>query len=291
MRKTLTALRPLLTPTRVFLFIISGIVLSQPSCTSDTRANVALPAAAALAEPGPVKASAADAATILARKQVPVLCYHQIRDWKATDSKTAKAYIVPENIFNDQIKSLADSGYQSITTGQLYEYLVYGKELPEKPVLITFDDSRVDHYTIAKPVLEKYGFRGAFYIMTVALGKPGYMSREQVKALADAGHDIGSHTYDHKNVKTYVEKDWEEQVAKPSRQLEAITGKPVEYFAYPFGLWNRQAIPQLKRNQFRAAFQLSTERDTDDPLYTIRRIIVTGDRGGAGMQRLMKASF
>ena len=58
---------------------------------------------------GPV----ADAATILARQQVPVICYHQIRDWKPTDSKVARDYIIPPAVFQAQIKMLADSGYHT----------------------------------------------------------------------------------------------------------------------------------------------------------------------------------
>ena len=218
----------------------------------------------------------ADAATILARKQVPILCYHQLRDWRPRDSEMAKTYIVGEANFREQVKMLADSGYHSILPDQLYDYLLHNKPLPEKPVMFTFDDTNLDHYSVAAPVLEQYGFRGVFFVMTVSLGRPNYMTRAQVKELSDAGHIIGSHTWDHQNVKKYTEKDWATQIEKPSRQLEEITGKPTEYFAYPFGLWNEQAIPELKKRNIKAAFQLATSRDTNEPLYTIRRIIASG---------------
>lgn len=278
------------------VLLISGLLaITQYGCNTETQAKTPTPVATDPAVPAttpPATAAiVADAATILGRTEVPILCYHQVRDWKESDSKTSRAYIVPEAIFRDQMKSLADSGYHPILPDQLYEYLVYGKELPSKPVMITFDDTRLDQFTAALPELNKYGFKGVFFIMTVSLGKPGYMSREQVKQLSDEGHTIGSHTYDHQNVKKYIDKDWEEQIAKPSKQLQAITGKPVEYFAYPFGLWNKEAIPHLKEHGFKSVFQLSTDRDENDPLFTIRRIIVTGDRGGTGMQQLMKNSF
>ncbi|MBC7949378.1 MAG: polysaccharide deacetylase family protein [Chitinophagaceae bacterium] len=233
----------------------------------------------------------ADASIIIARPEVPILCYHQLRDWRSSDSKTARDYIVPVNDFINQVKSLADSGYNTILPDQLYEYLAYGKALPSKPVMITFDDTRIDQYTVALPELKKHGFKGVFFVMTVSLGKPGYMSKEQVRQLADEGHTVGSHTYDHKNVKTYAGNDWEEQVAKPSRQLQAITGRPVEYFAYPFGLWNKQAIPELKKHGFKSVFQLAASRDENDPLYSVRRIIVPGTWSGNTMQRVMKNSF
>lgn len=228
---------------------------------------------------------------ILARQQVPILCYHQIRDWKPTDSKTAKDYIVPVDVFKAQIKMLADSGYHSILPDELYNYLVAGIKLPSKPILLTFDDTDLPQFSIAKPELEKYGFKGTYFIMTVSLGRPNYMTREQVKSLADAGNCIGSHTWDHHNVKKYSIADWVTQIEKPTKVLEGITGKPVKYFAYPFGLWNPPAIPQLKSRGFVAAFQLSAKRDEQDPLYTIRRIIVPGAWSPITLQHYMKNSF
>ena len=231
------------------------------------------------------------ASVVLSRPQIPILCYHQIRDWRPTDSKVARDYIVPVNAFREQIKMMGDNGYHSISPDQLYNYLTTGAALPSKPVMLTFDDTDLPQYTIAKPEMEKYGFKGTFFIMTVSLGKPNYMSKEQVKALSDAGNYIGSHTWDHKNVKKYAETDWVTEIEKPTKTLEAITGKPIRYFAYPFGLWNTPAIPQLKKRGFIAAFQLSTKRDEQDPLYTIRRIIVPGAWSPNTLQNVMKNSF
>lgn len=218
----------------------------------------------------------ASAAEIIARPQVPILCYHQIRNWVSTDGKMGKDYIVPIAEFKSQMKMLAESGYHTILPNQLYDYLVYGASLPKKPIMLTFDDTKLDQYTVAIPEMKKYGFKGVFFIMTVSLGKPNYMSREQVKELSDAGHVIGSHTYDHQNVKKYKAEDWITQVEKPTKTLKEITGKDIKYFAYPFGLWNKEAIPELKKRGFTSAFILAEKRDENDPLFTIRRIIPSG---------------
>jgi len=233
----------------------------------------------------------ADAATILNRSQIPVLCYHQLRDFRSSDSKRARDYIVPIATFQEHIKSLSDSGYHSILPDQLYDWLAYGKPLPPKPIMISFDDSHADQYNIALPELNKYNFKGVFFIMTVSLGRPGYMNREQVKQLADEGHVIGSHTWNHKNVKIYTEEDWPVQIDKPVKQLETIIGRPINYFAYPFGLWNKEAILKIKQYGFKAAFQLSAHRDENDPLFSIRRIIVPGEWNAATMHQYIKHSF
>ena len=276
----------------VFILFILALTLETGCGEAVTQPAKIETAVAAIAKiPEPTLPEIANAATILNRPEIPVLCYHQVRDYKPSDSKTAKDYIVPVDVFRDQMKLLADSGYQAILPGQLHEYLITGKALPDKPVLITFDDTRLDQFTAALPELDKHGFKAAFFIMTVSLGKPGYMSKEQVKQLADEGHTIGSHTYDHKNVKTYTVDDWVDQVQKPSKQLQTITGKPVEYFAYPFGLWDKEAIAKLKDHDFKAVFQLSAKRDENDPLFSVRRIIVPGSWSGATMIKVMKISF
>ncbi|HUB61027.1 MAG TPA: polysaccharide deacetylase family protein [Puia sp.] len=214
---------------------------------------------------------------ILHRKEVPILCYHQIRDWKPTDSRTSRDYIMPPADLKAELKMLADSGYHTILPDQLYAYLTRGEALPDKPVMLTFDDTDEDQYTVAWPEMKKYGFRGVFFVMTVSLGKlPHYMTREQVKELSDAGNLIGSHTWDHHDVRKYQGNDWVIQIDKPTKELEAITGKQIRYFAYPFGLWNRQALPELRKRGFIAAFQLADKMDPADPLMTIRRIIVGG---------------
>ena len=214
---------------------------------------------------------------ILAKKEVPILCYHQIRDWKPTDSKTNRDYIMPPADFRAEMKMLHDSGYHTILPDQLYAYLTRGAALPSKPIMLTFDDNDEDQYVVAWPEMKKYGFRGVFFIMTITMNKlPHYMSVAQLKELYAAGNAVCSHTWDHHNVKKYAGRDWEIQIDKPTKQLEAITGAPIRYFAFPFGLWNRQALPELRKRGFIAAFQLADKMDPTDPLMTIRRIIVGG---------------
>ena len=241
------------------------------------------------------KIKVADPKTILARKQVPILCYHQIRNWKPSDGKVGKDYIVEIQNFKDQVKMLADSGYHSILPDQLYAYLNTGAPLPSKPIMFTFDDTDMDQFTIAAPTLKKYGFKAVYFIMTVSIGRKGkfvdYMSKEQIKALSDAGNVIGSHTYDHKNFKKYTGKDWEEQLDKPTKKLEEITGKKMTEFAYPFGLWNAEGIPELKKRGFKMAYALSTKRDEKEPLFTIRRIIASGYWSPKTLSNSIKNSF
>lgn len=244
----------------------------------------------------------ADAATIMGRKQVPILCYHHIRDIQMI-SKASMGYEVTANEFRDQMKTLADSGYHTITPDQLYNYLTTGAALPENPVMLTFDDTDLEQFTIGKTEMDKYGFKGVYFIMTISIGRPRYMSKEQIKQLSDEGHVIACHTWDHHRTDRYIVgdrydaaakktvNDWNDQLDKPRAKLQEITGKPVEYFAYPFGVWNEAGIPEIRKRNYKLAFQLSTKRDPEEPLYTVRRTIVSPEWSSAGLIRVMRNTF
>ena len=272
-----------------FIFILSFFLIA--GCHSEPGKKKQEPIDKTLkTNPIPAKTKA-NAAAILSKKEVPVLCYHQIRDIKDSDSEDKKTYSVTPAAFAEQMKALSDQGFQTILPQQLYNYLVYGDSLPAKPVMITFDDTREEQYLSGAAEMSKYGFKGVFFIMTVSINRPNYMSKEQIKNLSDNGHVIGAHTWDHHRVTKYIESDWETQLVKPKKKLEEITGKPVTHFAYPFGLWNPTAILEIKNRGYDLAFSLSGKRDSIHPLYTIRRMIVSGTWSTPGMLKAMESTF
>lgn len=221
---------------------------------------------------------------IMAKTQVPVLCYHRIADGRKDE------YTVSPAAFEAQMKILKDSGYTSISPDQLYNYLAYNESIPEKPVLITFDDSRVEHSAIAAPVMEKYGHRGTFFIMTITYNKKNYMTKDQIADLAKRGHTVGLHSWDHHMVTKYNDSDWVKQVADPQKGLQEITGKPVEYWAYPYGINDHKAAVELAK-YMKLSFILSTKRDSTMPLQMVRRMIVPYGWTPQGMLKAMHSTF
>jgi len=242
---------------------------------------------------------AADAATILARPQVPVLCYHHIKDGKPTNDYTVNA-----ETFRQQMQMLADSGYHSILAGQYYDYLVHGKPLPAKPFMITYDDTDLEQFTVGKTEMDKHGFKGVYFIMTISIGKPRYMNKEQIKQLSDEGNVVASHTWRHDRVDKYlttphidrdtkkiVNNDWDLQLVETRKNLENIIGKDIQYFAYPFGVWKHDGIPEIQKRGIKMAFQLADKRDIEYPLYTVRRIIIAPTWTAPGLLRVMRSAF
>lgn len=219
--------------------------------------------------------------------QIPVLCYHNIT---RSGGREGSLWI-DEKQLNEQLKMLYDSGYHTILPDQLYQHITKGSLLPANPIILSFDDSHEAHYSIAAPLLKRYGFKGVFFVMTVCIGKKGYLTSAQVKALSDSGHIIGCHTYDHPFMTTLKGKQWEDQIDKPRQTLAKITAKPVEYFAYPYGLWSDSCIKELKNRGMKAAFQLDGRLSINDPLFTIRRLMVSGLWSGKELQKYILTVF
>ena len=277
---------------KISRFSLIIVLFFMASCSQDTTKKEITKKESAknIIDSTPAK-EIADLATILSKKEVPVLCYHHIREAKPGQSETLKSYSVSPESFAQQMKALKDSGYETILPGDLYNYLVHGGKLPAKPVMLTFDDTDEEQYSIGYPEMKKYGFKGVFFIMTVSINRPRYMTTEQLKELSDNGNAVEAHTWDHHMVTKYKGADFDIQFVKPKKKVEDITGKPAEYFAYPFGIWNMAAIPELKKAGYKMAFILSTKKDSTEPLFTIRRLIVAGQWSTPGVLKVMKQTF
>jgi peptidoglycan/xylan/chitin deacetylase (PgdA/CDA1 family) len=217
----------------------------------------------------------ANHATMLHRIQqsdVPLISYHQIRNWTPDDSSQARPYIMPVATFTAQMNYLATHGYHTITAHRLVAHVSTGAPLPTKPVMLSFDDGEEGQFTTAFPILQKHGFTATFFPMTVVLGKKHWMSPGQLRILDRAGMTIGDHTWDHHRVDRYSSKDWHKQLAGSRATLRKILGHPVHYFAYPYGVWDEAAFPHLTNNGIWAAFQLTSDPvDEKAPLQTLQR--------------------
>jgi peptidoglycan/xylan/chitin deacetylase (PgdA/CDA1 family) len=268
--------------------LLTGIACKQPKSGQTDQATPNKQATADSNTVGSKSSTAADTITYaqaMQLPQVPVLCYHRIHNGASDE------YTVTPAAFAAHMQILKDSGYNSISPEQLNAYLRFGQTLPPKPVMITFDDTRLEHFTIAAPEMEKRGMRGVFFIMTIAIGKKNYMSKQQLRTLDSMGHTIGTHTWDHHMATKYTADDWAIQLDGSQKTLQAITGKVVEYLAYPFGLWNEAAAQHLRGTNIKLAFILSTRRSAQYLPQTVRRMIVPYNWSPAGMLKSMQKTF
>ncbi|MHC1740788.1 MAG: polysaccharide deacetylase family protein [Anaerolineaceae bacterium] len=161
---------------------------------------------------------------------VPILLYHHISE----DNSGNRYYVSPE-VFETQMKWLYDHHYQTITVSQLADVIIHGGTLPERAVIITFDDGDQDVFLNAFPVMQKFGFVGTAYIIVNWIGAPGFDTPDQINQLISAGWEIGSHSMSHIDL-TKNEDKLEDEVRNSLVQLNSEFGIKVSSLAYPFGL-------------------------------------------------------
>ena len=224
-------------------------------------------------------------AQIIARATVPVLCWHQLRDWRPDDDATARSQLVcPPRHFRAQLDALQHDGWTTISPDQYLAHLTTGARLPPKAVLLTFDDSQQSQITEGLPQLLARGMTATFFLMTVVFDKPDWMTTRDVARLAKSGMTVAAHTWDHHPADRYSGADWRTQLDQPKALLEKLTGRPVVHFAYPYGVWNRADFPHLAAAGYQTAFQLRQfPMDHTHPLYTLRRTIVVSTWSGADL--------
>jgi peptidoglycan/xylan/chitin deacetylase (PgdA/CDA1 family) len=110
-----------------------------------------------------------------------------------------------------------------------------GSPLPQRPVVLTFDDGYVDAYTNAFPLLRSAGLGGTFGIVTDWVGQPGYMNWDHLREMAAAGMQIISHSANHPDLGLEQDAVVRDQLSRSKRVLEEQLGLPVSFFIYPAG--------------------------------------------------------
>lgn len=207
--------------------------------------------------------------------RVPILMYHYISYPPPDADRYRRDLSVSPDNFDVQMAWLYWNGFNVITLQDLLYHLTLGWPLPEKPVVLTFDDGYADAYENAFPILKKNGFVGTFFIITdrITYGDPNYLTWAQVIEMHNAGMDIQSHTRTHPDLRGLSEMQLLWQMLGSKEAIEARLPKEVRFFCYPAGRYDANAIRALQKFGYWAA--VTTEygaTHTTDDLFTLKRI-------------------
>lgn len=205
---------------------------------------------------------------------VPILMYHHV-ELNPIDSN----YRVSASKFEDELRLMRDWGYSSITTTMLVNAITQGADLPPRPVIITFDDGNLDNYTVAWPIMQKYGFTGVLYIVSNRLQADGYMNATQIKEMAAAGWEVGSHSLSHPSLTAGLDPEViRREIVESKTQLEAALGVPVLTFAYPFGNAGNTPVDYVKFAGYIAAMGATgfTADQWSSNLFVLQRCEIKG---------------
>ena len=196
-------------------------------------------------------------------RDVPVLMWHNLAEESSGDMT------ISVDTFRAQIEALHEAGFKTVSLQQLYDYVHFGTELPEKPIVLTFDDGYFSNYEYAYPILQEYDMQATIFAIGVSVGKDTYKDTEhamtphfgadEAREMVDSGLiSVQSHTFDMHQWPPFedgnaqvretllpfdgeADADYEAAVeadfAESRELLESITGQPVNALAFPEGAY------------------------------------------------------
>ncbi|MDH3728045.1 MAG: polysaccharide deacetylase family protein [Myxococcales bacterium] len=121
-------------------------------------------------------------------------------------------------------------------------------------VLITFDDGNLSDFEICLPALVDRGINGIFFIIAGRIGKPGYLGRDQIRALVNAGMQIGSHGMEHRPWRRMDQATMHHEIVDAKETLEEVVGRPIVKAACPFGAYDRRSLSRLREVGMQTVF-------------------------------------
>lgn len=187
--------------------------------------------------------------------------------------------VAPEDL-DAQMRWLVENGYHTITFTDLYYYLAVGTPLPDNPVILTFDDGYVDHYENAFPILQKYGLVGTFFVLAgpADVASPRYLTWDMIAEMSAAGQDIQVHGRDHVDMRRQSDEILFFQIVGARQAIEAHTGKPAPFYAYPSGQYDARLLRFLEERDFWMAVTTQNGRDhTLDNALELTRVRLRGN--------------
>ena len=196
-------------------------------------------------------------------RDVPVLMWHNLAEESSGDMT------ISVDTFRAQIEALHEAGFKTVSLQQLYDYVHFGTELPEKPIVLTFDDGYFSNYEYAFPILQEYDMQATIFAIGVSVGKDTYKDTDNAmtphfgvdearEMVASGLISVQSHTYDMHQWPPFedgnaqvretllpfdgeADADYEAAVeadfAESRELLESITGQPVNALAFPEGAY------------------------------------------------------
>lgn len=204
------------------------------------------------------------------RITAPVLLYHRIQA-PPDPARQSPRYTVPPEAFEAQLKAFKEWGYTSITISQLSNAIMNGAPLPPRPIIFTFDDGYISVYQNAFPLMQKYGFVGVFYVLGQNFSDPDFVNADQLREMAAAGWEIGSHSMTHSHLPQNHET-LNLEVVESKRRLEAFIGVPIQSFAYPFGEFDEKVVNKVAAYYTSAVALGLLYENGPGNIYAIRRI-------------------
>jgi len=196
---------------------------------------------------------------LLPQGRPAVIVYHSF------DESGSPVSMAPD-IFRRHLVIIKRLGYETITAARMVDALEGGPALPEKSVVLTFDDGLWNNYEVALPLLIEFGFTATIFLVTGYTGRASTWERDmgipalplltwdKIKEMERCGIDFQPHSVSHPHLTRLSERDLEEELLKSRGSIEERLGVSAPLFCYPYGEFDARVVDMLKKHGFKAAF-------------------------------------
>ncbi len=214
-------------------------------------------------------------------KRVPILMYHRIADNPGDRNSLSPAK------FTEQLDYLSAHGFHTVSLRDVHDYYTSRKKLPQKPVVLTFDDGYEDNFSVALPLLTARNMTATVFPISAWVGQPNKwedfgkppavtMSWEQLKKWLNAGMEIGSHTVSHPFLSQLHGEVLQSELTQSKDTLSAHLSITTDFLCYPYGDYSDQVIAAAKEAQYKGALAIYDNAPLWDlDLYALPRIPVS----------------
>ncbi|GFO56855.1 hypothetical protein GMSM_38620 [Geomonas sp. Red276] len=222
-------------------------------------------------------------------KGIPIFMYHALEDAghpAGSLDPGEQRYVLGVERFASQLAFLRSEGFRSLLASDLET----GAPLPERAVVLTFDDGHASNLTLALPLLERYGFRAEFFVTTDWIGAPRFLSRDGIRSLKAAGMGIGSHGASHAFLSQLKPANLERELRDSREILGEITGTSITSLSAPGGRIGPEVASVAVSLGYRSLFtSLPGLWSPEGSLHELPRLAVRNTLDQATFERLALA--
>jgi peptidoglycan/xylan/chitin deacetylase (PgdA/CDA1 family) len=220
---------------------------------------------------------------------IPILLYHSVRDEPLP--RMARWTVSPA-AFDDQVRRMVGAGRTGVTVSELVAALCGERALPDRPLVVTFDDGFIDTLPAVERLLAA-SIPATVYVTGAHLGRPGMMQADDVIRLGSSpGVEVGAHGMTHRRLDELTTERVHRELVGSKRLIGELTERPCRSFAYPHGSHDRRTVDIVRASGYSSAVAVrnALSHAGDDP-FALARVTVERRSGPATVERALAGSL